>query len=440
MIATSGVGVEHPAGRGFGLLWLGEGVSVLGSATAGVLLPLLAVVSFGAGPVWMGLLSAAAWVPWLAVGLPAGAWVDRLPARAVMIAADLAGALLVVSVPLAWWAGVLTLPHLLAVALLSGTCAVFFRTAYVAIIPQVVPAAGLETANARLFGTESAAQVAGPGLAGLLARVVAPAAGLLVDAVSYLVSAVCLWRVRPRPRPALPPAEPLRTQIGVGLRLVLRDPYLRWLSVLGGVSNLGLTGYQALLVLYLVRDLHVPPPQVGLLLAVGTAGGVLGAMLGAPASRRWGSGRTSTCFMVLSGPPALLLPLATPGPGAALLVAGLFLVGTGVVAGNVVRAAWRQRYVPPAVMGRVLVTMAVVNYGTMPLGALLAGGLAAAVGTRSTVGIMAGVHLLATLGVLVSPLRRLRVLPGPLVHPDPGPLDPLPQPSGSGAASARRGT
>lgn len=410
---STGSPVDPPpdARRGFGLLWFGEGVSVLGSATAGVLLPLVAVVSFHAGPGWMGTLAAATWLPWLVVGLPAGAWVDRLPARTVMIVADLAAALLVGSVPLAWWAGVLTLPHLLVVALLGGTCAVFFRTAYVSVVPQVVPGAGLETANARLLGTESCAEVAGPGLAGLLTRLVAPAAGLLVDSLSYLVSAACLVRVRPRPRPPLPPAEGLRSQIRVGLRFVVRDPYLRWLSGLGGLSNLGLTGYQALLVLYLVRDLHVAPPQVGLLVALGAAGGVLGAVLGAPAARRWGSGRASTWSFVLSGPPALLLPLAWPGPGVALVVAGLFLVGAGVVAGNVVRAAWRQRYVPAALMGRVVVTVAVVNYGTMPLGALLAGGLAGAVGTRTTIGVMAGVHLLAGVGLLLSPLGRLRTLP-----------------------------
>jgi MFS family permease len=411
---TSPTSTEEAAGQGFGLLWLGEGVSLLGSATAGVLLPLLAVVELHAGPGWVGLLAAATWLPWLLVGLPAGAWVDRLPARRVMICADLAAALVVASVPVAWWLGVLRLPQLLVVALLSGGCAVFFRTAYAALVPQVVPRSALETANGRLVGTESCAQIAGPGLAGLLIQVMSAASGLVVDVVSYLVSAVCLWRVRPVPRHSPSEVvEPLRAQIRTGLRFVLADRYLRWLSALGGLSNLGLTGYQALLVLYLVRELDVPPAAVGLVLALGATGGVLGAALAAPLSRRWGSGRTSTWLLVVSGPPALLLPLAAPGPRVALVIVATFATGACVVAGNVVRAAWRQRYVPAGILGRVIVTMQVVNYGTMPVGGLLAGSLAGTLGTRTAIGILGAVHLVACLGMLVSPFRSLRVLPPP---------------------------
>lgn len=410
--------VEAQTGRGFGLLWFGEGVSLLGGATAGVLLPLLAVVELHAGPRWMGLLAAATWLPWLVIGLPAGAWVDRLPARRVMIAADLAAALVVASVPVAWWLDVLSLTQLLVVALLSGTCAVFFRTSYAALVPQVVPSSGLETANGRLVGTESCAQIAGPGVAGLLTQVVSAASGLVVDVSSYLVSAVCLWRVRPAVRERKPSVvEPLRSQIRVGLRFVARDRYLRWLSGLGGLSNLGLTGYQALLVLYLVRELRVPPAAVGIVLALGATGGVVGAALAARVSRRWGSGRASTWLLVLGGPPALLLPLAAPGPRVALVVVATFTIGACVVAGNVVRAAWRQRYVPDEILGRVIVTMQFVNYGTMPVGGLLAGALAGPLGTRTAIGILGGVHLLACLGILLSPFRALRVLPSPRTWP-----------------------
>ncbi len=225
-----------------------------------MLLPLLAVVSFQAGPGWLGLLTAAAWLPWLVVGLPAGAWVDHLRPRSVMITSDLVAAALVASIPAAHAAHVLTLGQLLAVALGSGVCTVFFRTAYVKLIPEVVAEPELETANARLFGTESAMQVLGPGVAGLLLRTVAAATGLVLDAASFLVSALCLWRVRPRSAPAPEPAPtPLGEQIREGVRFVARDRNLRWLTVIGGLSNFGLTGYAALLVLYLVRDLDVAP-------------------------------------------------------------------------------------------------------------------------------------------------------------------------------------
>ncbi len=188
----------------FNLLWLGEGVSLLGNSTTLVLLPLVAVVGFGAGPGWMGVLTASAWLPWLLIGLPAGAWVDNLPSRRVMIVSDLVAAGFMVSVPLAAVLGVLTLPQLAVVALGNGVCTVFFRAAYPALVRQVAPAGHQERAFARLYGTESAMQVAGPGLGGLLAQIGSAVLGILIDAVSFLVSAACLSRIRTNDRRHLP--------------------------------------------------------------------------------------------------------------------------------------------------------------------------------------------------------------------------------------------
>lgn len=400
--------------RGFTRLWLGEGVSLLGNATTAVLLPLLAVITLHAGPTWMGLLAAAIWLPWLLVGLPAGAWVDRLPARAVMITADLVAAAAVLSVPVAAALGRLTLPHLLAVALVTGTSAVFFRAAYPLFLASVVPPEQLEAAHARLFGTESAMQVAGPGLGGLLAQVASAAAGLALDAVSFVVSAACLARIRPAyavPRPTAEPPEALRRRIAEGVGFVRHDRFLRWFMVLGGISNFGLTGYAAVLVLHLVRDLGLSSGRVGLLLALGSAGGLVGAAIAPTVSRRLGSGRASTVLMVMSGPPALLIALGAPGWRTGLVVLGLFAVGFCVVAGNVIRGAWRQRYVPTALQARVITSSQFVNYGTMPLAGVTAGWLGATLGVQVTIAIMAAVHVLAALAILLSPFRGLRNLP-----------------------------
>ena len=416
-------------GRDFHRLWFGEGVSVLGNATTAVLLPLLVVVGFGAGPGWLGALTAAAWLPWLVIGLPAGAWVDRLPPRSVMIVSDLVAALLVGSVPVAHVLGVLSMGQLLVVATGNGVCTVFFLTAFVKLLPGVVPTARLESANARLFGTESAMQVVGPGVGGLLVQWFSAAFGLALDSVSFLVSAFCLWRIHPA-APSVPvpaPASaaspsgsrrtPLVEQIREGVRFVRSDRYLRWLTVLGGVSNLGLTGYTALLVLYLVRDLGLSPSRVGTVLMVGSAGGLLGSIVAGRLVRRLGTGRTSNLLLACGGPPALLIPLAGPGWPVGVLVLGLFLVGVCVVGGNVVRSAWRQRYVPPELMGRVVTTSQVVNFGTMPLAGLLAGWLGTQVGVRPTIALMAAIHTAACLSILVSPFRGLRDLPAPRRRP-----------------------
>lgn len=417
--STAPVAATPPLGRNrdFGLLWLGEGVSVLGNATTGVLLPLLAVTTFGAGPAWMGTLTAAAWLPWLLVGLPAGAWVDRLPARRVMLTSDLVAAATLASVPLAWVLDVLTLPHLLLAALGNGVCSVFFRAAYPSLVRQVAPAVQQEAAFARLFGTESAMQVAGPGLGGVLAQALSAAWGLAVDALSFLVSAACLGRLRLRPTSGASDERDdgaeahLWTRVREGIDYLRGDRLLRWFTIMGGLSNFGLTGYGALLVLFLVRDLRLSPAAVGVVMAVGSVGGLLGACCATRLSTRYGSARVLLWLQVVAGPAALLLPLATPGVGTAYLVAGLLLVGFAVVAGNVIRGAWRNRYVPESMVARQVTTAQVVNYGTMPLAALAAGWLGSALGLRPTIAVMAAVHAVACLAMFASPVRRLRQLP-----------------------------
>ncbi len=402
-------------GRNFHLLWFGEGVSVLGNATTAVLIPLLAVVHLHAGAAWMGTLTAAAWLPWLVVGLPAGAWVDRMPPRMVMIMADLVSAVALLSVPVAWWVDVLTLVQLLVVALVGGIATVFFRTAYVKLIPLVVPDQQLESANARLFGTESAMQIAGPGLAGFIAQGLSAALGIVVDALSFLVSALCLWRIHPA-TPAGGNDHPVRrtglvTQIREGVGFVAHDRNLRAITIIGGLSNLGLTGYAALLVLFFVRDLGLSSAAVGMVMMIGSSGGLLGALIATRLARRIGTGRASTILLLISGPSALLIGLPTDDHHVYLSVLGLLLVGAVVVAGNVIRAAWRMRYVPAQLMGRVVTASQVINFGTMPVAGLMAGWMGSHLGVRTTIFAMAGIHLLACWSILLTAFGKHKVLP-----------------------------
>lgn len=400
--------------RHFHLLWAGEAVSVLGSMTTVVLLPVLAATTFHASASWMGLLTAAVWLPWLLLGLPVGAWVDRGDNRRIMIAADLLGAAAYISVPLAWWLDLLTLPHLAAAALAGGLKDVFFRTAYAGLLTRIVRPADLEPANGRIFGTESAMQVAGPGVGGLLLQVLGAASGILANAVAFLVSALCLWRIRPAPRGAVdgdPPREPLRAMVRDGLRVTASDRYLAWFTVQGGVSNFALTGYGTLLVLFMLRDLDVAAGSVGVLMALGSAGGLVGATVAGRLSRRWGSARAMLGLQLLAGPPALLVGLARPGAGVGLIPLGAALVGVGVVGANVIRGAFRQRWTPPDLLGRTLGASAVVNYGTMPLAALVAGLLGDAAGLRPTILGMAALHTISCLATWWSPWARRRDLP-----------------------------
>jgi MFS family permease len=406
--------------RDFRLLWIGQTTSKLGSSVTSVALPLVAVATLGASTFQVALLAAAAWLPWLVIGLPAGAWVDRLPRRPVMVVCNAVSLLLLVSVPAAAWLNVLTIGHLLAVALGAGTASVFFQTAYQVYLPALLARDQVPEGNAKVQGSEAAAQVAGPGVAGLIAQLSSAVAALLVDAASFLVSTVCLLTIRARePRPAAGPRlTTLRREIGEGIRFAARDPYLRVLTVFGAVSNIGLIGYQAILVVFLVREVGITPGTVGGLVAAMSLGGVLGAAIATPVARRFGTARGLLLAELLAAPFGLLIPLTGPGPRLALVAAAGVIIGAGVAVGNVIKGSFRQTYTPHHLLGRVTSSMQLVNYGTIPLGALLSGALGTVLGVRPTMWIMTGGLALTGLILLAGPLRRHRDLPG---HPSSEP-------------------
>ncbi len=408
--------------RDFRLVWAGTAASRLGTSVASVATPLVALTELDAGPLVVTSLTAATWLPWLLVGLPAGAWVDRLAKRPVMVVCDVVSALAVLSVPLAVWAGVLTVAHLLLAALGLGTAAVLFTTAWTSYLPAVLEPDELVPANALLHGSESAAQVAGPGLAGALAGALGAAAGLVVQAAAFGASALCLLLVRrPERRPAAAGERDLRREVAEGVRFVARDPLLRRLVLHGAVSNFALTGYSALLVVLLVRDVGLAEGTVGLVLTLSALGGVAGAAAAQPLVRRLGSARTLVRCKAGAGPWALLVPLTTGPSTLWLLVLGSTAVVAGVVAGNVVSGSFRQRYVPAGLLGRVTTSMQFVNLGTIPLGALTAGVLATALGTRTAVWLLVVAYALSGLLLVLGPLRGRRDLPeAALVRPGPG--------------------
>ncbi|MEW9531520.1 MFS transporter [Microbispora sp. NPDC049125] len=406
--------------RDFRLLWIGQTTSTLGSMISVVALPLVAVSSLHASTLQVSALPAASWLPWLLVGLPAGAWVDRLPRRPVMITCDVISLLLFLSVPVAAWYGALTMAHLLAVAFLGGVSTVFFQTAYNAYLPVILPPEELTAGNAMLMGSESAAYVGGPGLAGLIAQAFTAVAGLLADAASFLVSAICLLRIGAREtrEPRARPRDGLRREIAEGLRFVARDPYLRVLTVSGAAANLALNGYQALLVVFLLRVVEIGPGAAGLVVAGMSLGGLAGAAVAARFARRVGTARAMVLCQLGGMPFGLLIPLTGPGWGLAFAVAGGVVLSAAITVGNVVKGAFRQAYVPGHLLGRVLVSMQFLNYGAIPVGALLGGALGGAIGVRTTLWVMMAALVPSTLILLIGPMARRRDLPERAPEPE----------------------
>ncbi|MFH8338621.1 MFS transporter [Streptomyces sp. AM6-12] len=399
--------------RDFRLLWFGETTNRVGINITTVAMPLVAVVTLNASTLSVSVLAAAPWLPWLLIGLPAGAWVDRMRRRPLMLVCNLASALLFASVPVAAWLGALTMTHLLVVALLNGLAAVFFGISYKVYVPSIVDRDQLQEANAKLTGSESVAQMAGLGGGGLLAQGFGAVYGLLVNAGTFLFSALCLLGIRGREAPRDPVRErtPLRREIREGLQHTVRDPYLRVLTAYGTVTNLLLSAYQAILPVFMIRLLGVPEGATGWLLASASVGGVLGAAGAKRVTARWGTARGLLAATATTAPFALLTPMAHKGPMLAALVAGSALLALGVVLANVIQGAFRQRYCPPRLLGRVTACISVANFGAIPLGSLLGGVLGTALGLRPTLWLLTAGLAVTPLLLLIGPLRGRHDLP-----------------------------
>jgi MFS family permease len=414
---------REPKGRGWGLLgersfrllWIGETVSQVGNAMAVVGVPLVAVVVLHASTFAVGLLTAAGWLPWLVIGLPAGAWVDRLPVRRVMIGADVLAAVLYSSVPVAAWTGVLTTGLLVTVQLAAGAASVVFMTGYQVYLPSVVAAADLIEGNTKMQGSASAAAFAGPGLAGLLAQGLGAVTALTANAVSFLVSAACLLGSRPRfaqNRPADQRRRTLRREIADGVLLLVRDPYLRPMTVFWSAANFALTGYTALLVVFLVRVVGLSAGWVGVLTAVPGLGGVIGALVTRRVTVRYGTARSLLLATWLAMPAALLIPLTAAGPRLAYYVVGALVAYTGMGIGNIIIAAFRQAYSPPGMCGRITATQRFFIFATSPIGALAGGGIGTWLGVRPALWIMLGMAVVSGALLCTRAMVANRDLPG----------------------------
>jgi hypothetical protein len=409
--------------RSFRLLWFGETISGTGTAMAAAGMPLLAVTVLHASTFAVAAITAAAYLPWLVIGLPAGAWVDQLPARPLMIACDAVSALLYASLPVAAWMGVLTTGQVLVVALLAGAASVFFATAYQVLLPSLIAAADLVEGNAKLQGSAAVAAIGGRGAAGLAAEAMGAASALLFNAASFAVSAVCLLRIRAVAAPHRPDARAatVRAQITQGARFIAADPYLRPLTVYGAAANLAYTGSTALLVVFLVRVAGFGAAAVGVLLAAGSIGGVLGAVIARRLACWLGTARALLLSVLTAGVFSLLIPLTGTGPRAACYVAGSAVASAGIAVGNIISGSFRQAYCPPSMLGRVTAGMRFLAFGSIPLGALLAGCLATALGTRNALWVILAGYALSGALLLTPAMVSPRDLPGaPPAEVSPG--------------------
>ncbi|MFD3531587.1 MFS transporter [Streptomyces sp. NPDC058664] len=397
--------------RSFRRYWTGQTISLAGDQISLMAIPLAAVLVLGADAAAMGWLKAAELLPALLLNLPLGAWADRQSSRRrAMIAADLGRAALVLTLPVAYALDALTLTQLYVVAFGLGALTVLFEVCNTTLFVALVPTESYVQANALVNGSRSTAWLAGPGIGGLLVQFLTAPFALLADALTYLVSAGYLARIKPvEPSPA-PVAKGHFTE---GLRWVLRDRSMRALFAASGTVQFFNYMFHTLFVLYVTTELGIGAGLLGLILGAGAVGGLLGAVLGGAVVRRIGIGGSLVAGFLGFTLPLLLIPLAEGPLPLVVFVMFLaeFLSCVGVMIVDIAAGSFQMALIPDAVRARVMGAFRTLNHGFRPIGALVGGLLGTAIGLRPTLWIATVGAVLAVLWVLPSPLPRMRELP-----------------------------
>ena len=396
----------------FGKLWLGQGISALGSSVSDLALPTLAVLSLQAGPFEVGLLVALEKVPFPFVSLVAGVFVDRLPKRAILIVCDLGRAAVLGAIPLAAILGHLDLWLLYGAATAKGVLTVFFDLAYLSYGPILVGREDLSAANTRLDMNFAVANVAGPGLAGLLVQAIGAARTVALDAVSFLVSVVSLVAIRHKEPPAERlPGRSVRVELAAGLRYVLGNVVLRAQFLTMTLALFGASFLDGILYPYAYRDLHLTPGELGLALTIGGLAGFPGVWLGPRLVRAIGIGPALVVGFGIIPVEMFVFPLAGILPAVPFL-AGLFFVSALFGAGaDLNQLTLRQTLTSDAYLGRMHSIYRTLVWGALPLGNFLGGVLGSEVGIVETFWIGGAIALLGCLAMWLSPVGRLRQYP-----------------------------
>lgn len=401
--------------RDFGLLWGGQTISKIGTEVSVLALPLIAIQVLDATTFEVGALTATEFLPFLLVGLPAGAWVDRMRRRRVLMVADIGRFVALGSIPLAHSFATLTLAHLFIVAFVTGVLTVFFDVAYQSYLPELVDRAQLVEGNSKLAASESAAHVVGPGLGGAFVSLVGAATAVVVDAVSYVVSFVCLVFIRQ------PSEEPARRADGTrpsliddireGLRFVWHEHRIRAVAFCTATANLFGGMATAVVLLFMTRVLGYSGGEIGLIFAVGGIGALIGALIAPRMTARLGVGPAILVSIGFAGLGPVLVAAATGAVAPVLLAVGIGIEGGAGVAYNVNQVSVRQALCPHRLQGRMNASVRFLVWGTLPIGGFLGGFLGSVLGIRPTLWIGAIGTFSSFLWLLPSPVPGMREIP-----------------------------
>lgn len=402
-------------------LWTGRTISIFGSLITRLALPFVAILVLEAGAVEVAFLRSVDLAAALLFGLLAGAWVDRLRRRPVLIWSDLIRAALLASLPIAYFLDVLSLAQLFVVTGLAAVLTTFADAADNAYLPTIVERDQLVPANGALTASGSAAEFTAFGISGFLVQILTAPIAILVDAISFLASAILVGSIR-RPEPPPPPVEhrePVLREIRAGLSITFRDPVLRAFA-LGQMAQSAMWGvFGAVWILFATQELELGPAAIGLIAGVGGVASLVGAVAADRSTRRWGVGPVAIVAMLMAGVGNLLIPLA---PAGAPLLAVFFLCGqqligdSAVTLYDVTETSVRQAYVHDRALGRVASSFQVAAVFVQLVATIGAGFFAEAFGLRNAAFLAPIGALVAAVSLWLSPARRLRHLPVEPLH------------------------
>ena len=397
-------------------LWGAAAVSTFGSLVTRTALPFTAILLLDASPSAIGVLRVAELLPGFLFGLVAGAWVDRLRRKPIMIATDLGRALLIVTIPLAAFLGWLGLGQLYVIAALVSVLSVFFNVSYQSFLPSLVKNDELVEANSKLSAAMSVAEASAFSSAGWLIQLLTAPVAMLVDAFTFIASAGLVARIREpelsREQGQAESRPSIASEVVEGLRAVWQEPILRGMVLSGLAQNLasGLIG--TVFLLYVNQEVGFNPGILGMIFAVGGVSSFIGAMI-AGRLPRFGIGVVMVASLLLAALGDAFIPLAT----AANAVGVLFLVGQQIVGDSALtvydinQVSLRQAIAPAHVLGRVIASVRVTEFGAVLLGTVVAGYIGETVGLRETLWLGVALSVLAAVALALSPVRAVRRIP-----------------------------
>jgi len=393
--------------------WAGQTISAFGSEITELALPLVAILVLDASAFQVATLGVVIGLPWLFLSLPAGAWVDRLRRRPILMAADWGRGALLLSIPIAYVLDVLTLAQLYTVGLLVGMLTVFFDVSYQSYLPSLVAREQLTDANGKLEVSRTGAQTAGPAIAGGLVSLVTAPYAILVDSLSFIASALFLTRIRrqePQAAKEYAHRARLRTEIAEGLRFTFRHPILRSSIVYVTMSNFFTSAIFSIYLVFVVRDLDLSPATIGLIGSLGNIGLLAGAFTAPRLTSRFGVGPVLVAVAAGSGWSLLLIPLAGGDLVIPMLVGAALGFGFCAVVYNVAGISLMQAITPDRMLGRMTATRRFIVFGIGPIGMLAGGALGTTLGLRETIWIGAIGASVAFVALLPSPIPAIKTV------------------------------